>query len=81
MRKSNFIPAEWDSFLRGICVDLITSFLVYLCKHGLNYFFIQLRQAEIIISENFVPPNWNAGRVKEGFWFAGMKLFTCNCSI
>ena len=56
MKKLNFIPAKQGSFSHSICLDLFTSFLVFLCKHELSYILIPLKWAETITWENFVPP-------------------------
>ena len=55
MGESNFISARRDSFRPGICLDLFTFLLIFLCKHLINYFFIPLRRTEAIAWENFVP--------------------------
>ena len=48
MGKSDFIPARRDSFPLGICVAFIYIFVIFLCEHVLNYFFIPLGRAETI---------------------------------
>ena len=76
MGESNFILAKRDSSQSGICVDLFTFPLIFICKHVINYFFIPLRQTETIAQENFVPavqkrdpalPRWNFSHVIEGY--------------
>ena len=76
MGESNFILAKRDSFQAGICVDLFTFLLIFICKHVINYFFIPLRQTEAIAQENFVPavrkrdpalPRWNFSHGIEGY--------------
>ena len=44
-------------------------------------FFIPIRRAEAITSENFVPAKRDPINTIEGSRFAGMKLFTCNRKI
>ena len=73
---------------------LHSSILVYtrlvtrLCFKNMSFqtgvlinFFIPLRRAEAITSENFVPAKRDPGSTKEGSRLAGMTLFTCNSRI
>ena len=78
MGKSNFIPARWESFPPGICLDLFTFYFSFLLKALLNHFFIPLTQGEKITWENFVPSKLYPVSTREGFHLAGKKLFTCN---
>ena len=53
--KLNFISTNRDSFSPGICLELYTFYffyLVFLCKHVLNYYLFPHRQVETIIWEN-----------------------------
>ena len=76
MGESNFMSARRDSFQPGICLDLFTFLLIFLCKHVINYFFIPLRRTKAIAWENFVLavqkrdpalPRWNFPHIIVGY--------------
>ena len=52
------------SFSSGICLDLLTISFFFFCSHVMNYFFIMLRQVEVITWKNFVPTKWALGSAR-----------------